>query len=216
MIHTVDLTERKQLEESLTKAKSEAESANQTKSRFIANMSHELRTPLNSILGYAQILSRDKTLNEQQMKGVEIIQTSGEHLLKVINDILEMSKIEAGRLQMNPGDFHLSKLLNNVMNIIKIRAQEKEILFDYEPSPDLPETVYGDEKRLSQILLNILDNAVKFTEKGRIVFIVSRQSSGKADQHRQAIAKIRFTIKDTGTGIPREKIRNFFAISSGA
>jgi PAS domain S-box-containing protein len=185
-----DVTERKQVEETLKKAQNElemrvqerteelgkakiaAEAANRAKSEFLANMSHELRTPLNAILGYAQILSQAENLTSKQQDEIRIIHRSGEHLLTLITDILDLSKIEAGKLELDPYEVHFPSMLNNLVEMTRIRAEQKGLDFHYDVDPELPHTVYGDEKRLRQILLNLLGNAVKFTEKGSVTFRV--------------------------------------------
>lgn len=167
-----------------------AETANRAKSEFLANMSHELRTPLNGILGYAQILRKEKTLTKKQKDGVEIIQKSGEHLLTLINDILDLSKIEAQRMELQPSSFDLKEMLEGIVDIFKVHAQQKYISFIYEPLSDLSLGVFADAKRLRQILINLLGNAVKFTEIGGVVFKVGYHEG-----------QIRFQVEDTGVGI---------------
>ena len=146
--------------------------ANQSKSEFLANMSHELRTPLNGILGYTQILQRDPTVTPKQKEGLSIIGQSGSHLLTLINDILDLSKIEAGKFDLSPQDCDLSNFLHDIVEICRIRAQAKHIQFTYQPSHSLPKMVAVDEKRLRQVLLNLLSNAIKFTDQGSVVFSV--------------------------------------------
>jgi len=184
---------------SLSQAKEQAEAANRAKSEFLANMSHELRTPLNGILGYAQILERDKGLAPHQLTGVNIIHQSGEHLLTLINDILDLSKIEAGRIEIHPNEFDLTKFLESIINVIRLRAEQNGLTFTYQPMADLPIAVTGDEKRLRQVLINLLSNAVKFTKQGSVTL--------KVGPH---YGKIRFQIEDTGVGIPEDHLDLIF------
>ena len=167
-----DITARKQAEIALQDAKEAAEAANRAKSTFLANMSHELRTPLNGILGYAQILQRYKDITPHQKKGVSIIQKCGEHLLTLINDILDLSKIEAGKIELALDDFNLSSFLQEVFDIFRLKAAQKSIYFTSLLSPQLPAIVHSDQKRLRQVLMNLLSNAVKFTDMGSVTFKV--------------------------------------------
>jgi signal transduction histidine kinase/CheY-like chemotaxis protein len=156
----------------LLEAKKVADAANSAKSEFLANMSHELRTPLNGILGYAQILNRSQSWGEKERQGVSIIQQCGSHLLTLINDILDLSKIEARKLDLQPKVFHFPSFLQSIVEIVSIRAAQKEIDLIYLPDTQLPEAVEADEKRLRQVLINLLGNAVKFTDKGSVTFKV--------------------------------------------
>jgi len=183
----------------LSLAKVDADSANRAKSQFLANMSHELRTPLNGILGYAQILSQDTTLATRQRERVDVINRSGEHLLSLINEVLDLSKIEAGKVELVMTDFRLSEMLRSVADLIRIRAEQKGISFEYEVTSRLPEGIRGDEKRLRQVLINLLGNSVKFTDEGKVTLGVERL--GK---------KLRFQVEDTGLGMAPESLDQIF------
>jgi signal transduction histidine kinase/response regulator RpfG family c-di-GMP phosphodiesterase len=183
----------------LAEARDQALAANKAKSAFLANMSHELRTPLNGILGYAQILNKDKKLDSQQKEGVKIIQRSGDYLLTLISDILDLSKIEAGKIELYPAEFHLAQFLNSIADLFQMRATQKGIAFHYEFPKHLPTGIHADEKRLRQILINLLSNAIKFTKQGKVRFQV--------DYSHQ---KLHFQVSDTGMGIAQEELESIF------
>lgn len=190
----------------LKQAKEQADGANRAKSEFLANMSHELRTPLNGILGYAQILQRSSTLSDSERKGLGIISQCGTHLLTLINDILDLSKIEARKLELYPSEFNLPSFLQNVVEICRVRAEQKGLKLTYQADQDLPVGVLADEKRLRQVLINLLSNAIKFTDSGSVTFTVC--SHLFPDQERRY--RLRFQVDDTGIGISPEQLERIF------
>ena len=191
------------LEIQLHEARDAAESANSAKSEFLANMSHELRTPLNGILGYAQLLLRDPDLAASARENVAVVKSSGEHLLTLINDVLDLSKIEAGRLEIDEAPFSPAELFQSVVNITRPRAEQRSLAFRYVAPERTPAALLGDERKLRQVALNLLGNAVKFTNQGGVTFRVSAETEGDR-------CRIVANVEDTGVGIPQEKIDEIF------
>jgi signal transduction histidine kinase/CheY-like chemotaxis protein len=190
-----------QYAEDMAKARLQAEQANRSKSTFLANMSHELRTPMNAILGFTQILERDKQLAPKQREHIGIIGRSGEHLLGLINDVLEMSKIEAGQLQLQESPYELPKLFTTVEEMLRGRATAKKLQLLFDISGNLPAYVNGDESKLRQVLINILGNAIKFTDEGGIALRATFDPVKNL---------LKIEIEDSGRGIPTEDLEKIF------
>lgn len=199
----IDITDQKQAELALQESKETAESANRAKSAFLANMSHELRTPLNAILGFSQLMTRDPGLTEQQQEYLGIINRSGEHLLGLINDVLEVSKIEAGRtvLYEDPFDFH--RMIQSLEEMVQTRAQAKQLQLLFEIDVNVPQYVIGDEGKLRQVLINLLTNAIKYTEEGGVVLRMGCQDA-------ETEPRLQVEVEDTGVGIAPAELAKLF------
>ena len=204
----------------LNHAKLLADNANQAKSEFLANMSHELRTPLNGILGYTKVLRRDyppatneaeQQIRSRQISGLSIVEQSGTYLLTLINDVLDFAKIEAHKMALYLVEFDFPVFLENIVNIMQMRAEEKGLTLQLESRGDLPTRVYADEKRLRQVLLNLLSNAVKFTEQGKVTLWVSSDRLMEVDESMLLVQhKICFKVIDSGVGIDAEHLKKIF------
>ena len=188
----------------LRAAKDAAESANRAKSAFLANMSHEIRTPMNAILGYAQLLERDRVLGDDQRRKIDVIRSSGGHLLTLLNDVLEMSKIEAGRTTCAAEPFDLGALLRDVEAMFRELTESQGLELAFEQDPHVPRALSGDAGKVRQVLINLLSNAVKFTATGRVAVRTSARLTA-ANRHVVAI-----TVEDTGPGIEPRNLERIF------
>ncbi len=199
--------ERKRLESlvaartaELAVAKDDAENANKAKSAFLANMSHELRTPLNGVIGYTQVLMKDRDLSTRNRERLQVVRSSGEHLLRMINEVLDLSKIEAGKMELRPAPFHLPQLLRDIAAAQAPRAEEKGLRFDFAVASDLPETVVGDAQKLRQVIDNLLGNGLKFTATGAITLRAAKAGD----------EAVMFAVEDTGVGIAAADLAKIF------
>ncbi|MGL5832269.1 MAG: ATP-binding protein [Waterburya sp.] len=190
----------------LEQAKNLAESANRSKSEFLANMSHELRTPLNAILGFSQLMNRETSLTTEQQENLRIINRSGEHLLSLINEILDLAKIESGKTTLYPTDFNLDELLDSVAEMLALKAESKGLELIIERDSNLPRYIHTDDKKLRQILINLLGNAIKFTHQGNVILRTRREARDLNEESRI----ITFEIEDTGAGIAPKEIASLF------
>ena len=201
----IDITKLKQAEEALVEAKERAEAANRAKSIFLASMSHELRTPLNVVLGFSRLMKNDQGVPANQKENLDIIVRSGEHLLNLINNVLDISKIESGRVVLEESEADLYQLLHELQSVMGVRAAEKGLSFTLEQSPELPRHVAVDAGKLRQVLINLIGNATKYTEHGGLKLranVVSRESPQRA--------RLRFEVEDSGPGIGEEDRQRIF------
>jgi signal transduction histidine kinase/ActR/RegA family two-component response regulator len=194
-----EIEAHKRTDAQLQRAKELAEAANLAKSRYVTSMSHELRTPLNTVLGYAQLLQRDDGIPAHRRDAVDAIRRSGEHLAGLIDGLLDIAKIEAGKLHLHRGEVFFRELLDEMVSMFRLQAAAKGVEFRFEPQDELPELVYADERRVRQILINLLSNAIKFTERGHVALRV---------RYRRQLAELE--IEDTGIGIAPEDLECVF------
>ena len=199
-----DITERNKAEDLLRKAKEDAEQASLAKSQFVANMSHELRTPLNAILGFSQIMANSDNLTPKQRENIKIINNSGDHLLSLIDDVLNISKIEAGKIEFQKVDFDLLKLLDELEPFFQDKLLKKNLTLDFEYHGNIPKHIHADKTKIRQILVNLINNAIKFTTKGGIILRLWLPQTFKSS------LMLAFEVEDTGCGIAENDLNNVF------
>lgn len=199
------LTQAQRQSAELQQAKAAADAANRAKSEFLAKISHELRTPLNAVLGFTQLLIRDSSPDPEQREYLEIINSSGEHLLTLINDVLDLSKIEAGQITLNETHFDLFSLLDGLEEMLQLKACSKGLKLRFRLAADLPQYIFADASKLRQVLINLLGNAIKFTSMGSVTLRAGCSGSAQANSQR-----LRFTVEDTGSGIAESELEQLF------
>ena len=198
-----DITHEKKFEDALRKAKEEAESASKAKSDFLSAMSHEIRTPMNAVIGMTHLLLQEDPL-PNQIENLNALKFSADNLLSLINDILDYSKIEAGKIELEKNDFNLKELVKGIKHSLQYRANEKGVDLKLKMDSDIPDIITGDPTRVSQIVTNIVGNAIKFTDKGNVTIDLS------LEEEKDDLASIKFSVKDTGIGIPEDKMNTIF------
>ncbi len=221
-----DISERRRVEEELIRAKEQAEIAARAKSSFLANMSHELRTPLNAILGFAQIMERSGHLTLDNRKSLNVIKSSGKHLLNMINAVLDLSKHEAGRITLLETDFDLHRLVSDIREMFRLQAEDKGLQLVVKCSSHLPRFIHADEEKLREVIINLLGNSIKFTNRGQVTLRVETKDLSGTPPATVAHSRLQqpfsnvvigFTVADTGSGIaPSETRRIFHAFEQGA
>lgn len=208
-----DISDRKAAEAELESAKEAAEAANRAKSAFLANMSHELRTPLNVILGFSQLMGSDANLSKSQQENLDIIRRSGDHLLALIDQVLDLSKIEAGRMTLAESNFDLYEVLAEIEHMFSLKSRSKSLQLRFERAADIPQYIRTDRVKLRQVLINLLSNAIKFTESGSVSVRVQLGDYREAAPHTLSpvpSAQLIFEVEDTGVGIAAEELDNLF------